>query len=99
MLVSKLSNRDGSLDVDISSDLPSSKVKTVNNLTQILRISNKTLWMVLVKKNRSVPLIYIKNYHIPLSAVLCRIRIHFCWKTTQIWLGRSLHFACTFICQ
>ena len=51
MLESKSSNRDSSLDVNASYDLPNSNtMKTVNNFDQIFCMSNKTLWMVFVKK-------------------------------------------------
>ena len=56
MLESKSSNRDSSLDVNTSYDLPSSNtMKTVDNFDQIFRMSNKTLWTVFVEKIRSVP--------------------------------------------
>ena len=50
MIESKSSNRVGRLDVNISSDLPSSNMKTIDNLTRILRMSYKTLWTVFVKE-------------------------------------------------
>ena len=107
MMESKLSNRDSSLDVNIFSDLLSSNMKTVDNLTQILRVINKTIWTVFVKKKLDqYHNIDKKNYHLPLcrpchyaNSSTFRIRVHCCWKTTRILLGGSHHLVCTIICQ
>ena len=79
MIESKSSNRVGRLDVNISSDLPSSNMKTIDNLTRILRMSYKTLWTVFVKELDQFhdidkkTITYLFPAIVIMPTVLCRI--------------------------
>ena len=104
MIESKLRNCNSSLDVnDIASDLPSSNIKTVNNFTQILRMSIKNPLDGVRKKKldqyhdiditHPFPAIVIK------PTVLCRIRIQFAGRRLESRGEVVSIFACTLVCR